>query len=54
VWIRWRLGRSEFKRHASASAYRPAAVPDRIPPTVWKQYDRFVQGKTVALRVCVR
>lgn len=54
VWVRWRLGRSEFKGHAGASAYRPAAVPHKIPPTAWKQYDRFVQGKTVALRLCVR
>jgi hypothetical protein len=54
VWVRWRLGRSEFKGHAGASAYRPAAVPHTIPPLVWKQYDRFVQGKTVTLRVCVR
>lgn len=54
TWVRWRLGRSEFRGHGGASAYRPAAVPRKIPPAAWRQYRRFAQGKSVAIRICVR
>ena len=54
TWVRWRLGRSEFRGRAGASAYRPAAVPRKIPPAAWRQYRRFAQGKSVAIRICVR
>ena len=54
VWVRWKLGRAEFKGHGSASHYRPAAVPAKIPVGVWRQYSRFVRGQDVAVRACIR
>jgi Glycosyl hydrolase family 26 len=51
-WVRWRLGRAEFKGHAGAAAYRPRAVPQHVSRRAWSALGRFTHGQPVAVRVC--
>ena len=54
VWVRWQLGRGEFKGHAGAAASRPGSAPRLVPTSAWKEFRRFLHGQRVATGYCAR